>query len=163
MIDRHFVLPDGAGIVQFTGKALEHMYKYAQVKRNDKEAGGQIFSESPDGSLVLISVVTGPYDVDSRSRSHFNPCLNKINQDRASFFKKGLYAVGLWHTHPESNPRPSNKDKITTLKYLNAFEGEMRGFIQAIVGNTFAPDSLCVWLASADTKNPWIKLQETLL
>lgn len=136
------------------------MYSYAQVNRNDKEAGGQLFSQNPHNSLILISEVTGPYDVDIRSRTHFKPSLSKINQDREIFFNKDFHAVGLWHTHPEFNPRPSDEDKITTLKYLNAFNGAMNGFIQVIVGNTKDPDNFCVWLASVDKRNRWSQLKE---
>lgn len=161
MIDRYFILPNDAGILQFTSEVLEHIYSYAQINKKDKEAGGQLFSESPHNSLVLISVVTGPYAEDSRSITHFNPCLRHINLDREQLFKNGLHATGLWHTHPESNPNPSNEDRITTLKYLDAFDGEMSGFIQVIMGNTRSSDSLCVWLASTDKRSKWVKLKET--
>lgn len=160
MSDRYFILPNGKGLLHFTGSVIEHMYTYAQIKDSDKEAGGQLFSQNPDESKVLISLATGPYDEDTRSRNQFNPCLRKVNQDRKSLFKRGLFAVGLWHTHPEPNPKPSHEDKATTFKYLNACEKEMSGFIQTIVGNSEVAESLSVWLAYFDTKSRWMKLSE---
>ncbi|WP_296592141.1 Mov34/MPN/PAD-1 family protein [Methylophaga sp.] len=160
MIDKYFILPNGAGLVHFTGEVIAHIYKYAQVKKLDKEAGGQLFSENPDCSVVTISVATGPYKEDFRSRTHFNPCLNIINSDREYYFSKGLFAVGLWHTHPELSPKPSHHDKITTLKYLSAHEGELNGFLQAIVGNTSSPNDLCVYLASNNKSDNWVRLKE---
>lgn len=158
--DRYFILPNQAGLIHLTGKVLEHIFKYAQVRKSDKEAGGQIFSENPDSSVVSVSVATGPYKEDFRSRNSFNPCLNNINKDREYFFNKGLYAVGLWHTHPELHPKPSHEDKITTQKYLSASKGEMNGFLQIIIGNTMSSPNITVWLASNYVSDQWIQLKE---
>ncbi|MCX8859961.1 MULTISPECIES: Mov34/MPN/PAD-1 family protein [Vibrio] len=160
MIDRYFSLPNSAGTLQFSGSVLEHIYSYAQIKRNDKEAGGQLFSMTPHKKLVVISLATGPNSNDTRSMTHFNPCLRQLNKDRERLFNDGFHAVGLWHTHPESTPNPSNEDRITTLKYLEAFNGDMSGFIQVIIGNNCSLESLCVWLASTDKNNRWVKLKE---
>jgi len=160
LIDRYFILPNGLGKLQFTGAVLEYIHSYAQLRRNDKEAGGQLFSKSPHKKLVVISLATGPHSDDVRTVTKFNPCVRKLNEDRVQLFKEGFHAVGLWHTHPEPIPHPSSNDRITTIKYLKAFEGEMSGFIQVIIGNHCLNNNMCVWLASTDKKNSWVKLKE---
>lgn len=161
MTKRFFTLPNAAGTLLFTSSVLEHIYRYAQVNRNDNEAGGQLFSKNPHERLVTISIATGPNPNDTRSANHFNPNLRQLNNDRKRFFNDGFHAIGLWHTHPEPIPHPSNDDRITTFKYLEACNGEMTGFIQVIVGNRKSPESLGVWLASTDTNNRWVKLKES--
>lgn len=161
MTERYFALPNDAGTLLFTSSVLEHIYRYAQVNENDKEAGGQLFSKNPHEQLITISIVTGPNPNDIRSVNHFNPNLRQLNNDRKRLFNDGFHAIGLWHTHPEQIPHPSEDDRITTLKYLEACNGEMTGFIQVIVGNRKSPESLVVWLASTDKNNRWVKLKES--
>ncbi|CAB1261383.1 hypothetical protein G6355_12560 [Vibrio cholerae] len=161
MTERYFTLPNGAGTLQFTSSVLEHIYRYAQVNKNDKEAGGQLFSKNPHEQLITISIVTGPNPNDIRSVNHFNPNLRQLNNDRKRLFNDGFHAIGLWHTHPEPIPHPSDDDRITTLKYLEACNGELTGFIQVIVGNRKSPESLGIWLASTDKNNRWVKLKES--
>lgn len=158
--DRYFILPNDAGLIHFSCDVLSHIYGFAQNSIMDKEAGGQLFSRNPDSSIVSITIATGPYKEDSRSRIQFNPNLKIANNDRELFFSKGYYAVGLWHTHAEAYPKPSHNDKVTTFEYLKAFNGELRGFIQAIIGNSNPRNSLSIWLASTDKKNNWVELKE---
>lgn len=162
MTERSFKLPNNKGVIRFNSDIIDHMYQHAQLKLFDKEAGGQIFSESPEKPLINITKITGPYETDKRSRSMFNPDVQKINQDRINFFKEGFYPVGLWHTHPEKNPKPSLSDKKTTLEYLNAFEDKMHGFLLVILGNSGSPLNMSVWLATNESKNSWVQLKEIL-
>lgn len=160
MSARYFVIPDNRGHVCLTPPVLKHLYSFAQIKKNDKEAGGQLFSDSPSDSLVMVAIATGPYDEDRRSRNSFNPALERVNADREHFFSRGLYSVGLWHTHPQKIPIPSPQDKETTQKYLRASNGEMEGFLQIIVGNKGTPPNLSVWLATTNKKYYWVRLKE---
>lgn len=160
MSERRFQLPEDRGIVVFSNEVLRHMYRYAQLSFWDREAGGQLFSSTPEQSLVTISLATGPCRKDRRTRCSFHPDVHKATEDRFQQFAKGLHAVGLWHTHPEAWPTPSNEDRITTQKYLEAFHGDMEGFLLAILGNQGSPRNLTVWMAWTNQALPWLQLPE---
>lgn len=144
----------------FSKEVLNQMYQNAQVKFWHKEAGGQLFSPSPNEKKVVISKLTGPYEEDNRSRHKFNPNINLINRDRIELFAESLYPVGLWHTHPESKPTPSRIDTKTTVDYLKAFNGQAVGFLLVIIGNKGLPPNITVWLATNLSDNSLIRLEE---
>ncbi|MBS3965547.1 MAG: Mov34/MPN/PAD-1 family protein [Methylomonas sp.] len=160
MTSRIFLLPDYRGRVLFDDRVLRHMYKYTQTRFWHCEAGGQLFSETPHESSVVVSVVSGPHLRDSRSRHNFVPDLTSATRDRQSQFSLGRHAVGLWHTHPEANPSPSNQDYETTWKYLEAFDGMMNGFLLVILGNYGNPFNMVVWMATTNKVDSWVKLTE---
>jgi integrative and conjugative element protein (TIGR02256 family) len=160
MSERHFQLPEDRGIVVFSNEVLQHMYRYTQTSIWQREAGGQLFSRTPEQPWVRISSATGPYWQDRRTRCSFHPDVHKATEDRFQNFAKGLHAVGLWHTHPEAWPTPSDCDRITTQDYLRAFQGDMEGFLLAILGNQSNSPNLTVWMAWQNQNMPWLKLSE---
>lgn len=160
MVERSFRLPGNRGIILFCSEVLVHMYSYAQTNFWKFEAGGQLFSDAPESDVVRISLATGPYPSDKRSRHGFQPDIRIANIDRVKYFSRGFHAVGLWHTHPERKPSPSGLDRKTACEYLRAFDGEMDGFLLVIVGNSGDPLNICVWLASVDPNNSWVELVE---
>jgi proteasome lid subunit RPN8/RPN11 len=160
MKERRFQLPEDRGVVVFSIDVLRHMDGYVQTFLWDREAGGQLFSTTPEQPMVSISLATGPYRQDRRTRWGFNPDIRKATEDRFHLFAKGLHAIGLWHTHPEPWPTPSVCDRITTQKYLGAFQGDMEGFLLAILGNKGNPRNLTVWMAGTNQNLQWMKLPE---
>jgi integrative and conjugative element protein (TIGR02256 family) len=160
MASRTFLLPGNRGHVIFVDKVLKHLYRHTQTHFWHREAGGQLFSNTPHEASVVVCIATGPHPQDSRSRFHFTPNLTSATVDRQTNFNLGIYAVGLWHTHPEANPKPSIQDYNTTREYLDAFHGIMNGFLLVIIGNYGNPLNMAVWLATLETDNSWIKLQE---
>lgn len=160
MNERRFILPENRGKVVFTVGVLQHIYAHAQISFWSKEAGGQLFSHTPELAQVNISLATGPYPQDKRSRWHFDPDVNKATDDRHSQFAQGLHSVGLWHTHPEATPTPSASDRVTTQQYLDVFQGEMDSFLLVILGNKGKPPNLAVWIATISKEKSWLRLDE---
>lgn len=162
MSERRFQLPDSLGVIVFPEKILSHIYSFAQTSIWSTEAGGQLFSATPEQQIIEISVITGPYSKDRRSRNGFFPNVQQATDDRNKQFKNGLHAVGIWHTHPERLPTPSLTDRKTTKEHLNAFEGEMHGFLLVILGNQGRPYNMVVWLAQRKSTDHWVRLTEVL-
>lgn len=130
-----YVLPDNKTKIIFSQNVLEHMFSFVQDKVHLPEAGGQLFSKNPDDGNIIIDEITGPYPTDKRSRYNWIPDITKMSFDREQLFDKGLYIVGLWHTHPELTPHSSQKDKITCEKHLQLLDSVYRGFLLITIGN----------------------------
>lgn len=160
MNSRTFLLPDNRGRVLFVDTVLQHMFQHAQTSFWHREAGGQLFSPAPHEASVVVSVATGPHPRDTRSRHQFVPALPSATYDRQIQFDLGCHAVGLWHTHPEVNPAPSNQDYNTTREYLEAFHGMMDGFLLVILGNRGNPLNMAVWMVAMKPVGTWIHLEE---
>lgn len=136
------------------------MYAHAQRKIWQKEAGGELFANDPDASGLVITSATGPNPLDRRSRCSWNPDTVAADQDRRHQYLHGRHAVGLWHTHPEPVPSPSDRDQQTAHDYLNAFHGERKRYLMVTVGNRGNPPSMTVWAAGGATRNAWSELVE---
>ena len=160
MSERIFLLPHQRGRLLFVDEVLQHIYQHAQTRFWQREAGGQLFSPAPQSSTVVVSVATGPHSKDIRSRHHFVPNLLMATRDRKIQFDVGHHAVGLWHTHPEDDPKPSGQDYTTTRQYLEALQGTMEGFILVILGKSGNPLNMAVWMAATIPFGTWIKLEE---
>lgn len=160
MAGRTFQLSEGIGAVEFSEEVLQHMYSFAQRGLFSREAGGQLFSQNPHHQIVQVTHVSGPNSGDRRTRHQLNWDEAQANEDRESHFQSDRHPVGLWHTHPESLPKPSWQDEKSTKKYLDALGNEMKGFLLVIIGNKGVTPAMSVWLARTGTSKCWIELQE---
>lgn len=147
--------------VLFTTDALTHIYAHAQRRLWQKEAGGELFANDPDASGLVITAATGPNPRDRRSCCSWNPDTAAADRDRRQQFVHDRHAVGLWHTHPESFPSPSGRDRQTTHDYLDAFHGERIRYLMVTLGNSGDPPNMAVWAASYESRNTWTELVET--
>lgn len=103
-------------------------FDFRQLQAKSKEAGGILLGRYyPDSHTILVDDLTTPMFRDKctrttffRSKSH-DTALKKYWKDTKGF--GGL--LGLWHTHPEPKPNPSNTDlndlasQFTSSKYLS--------------------------------------------
>lgn len=160
MSNRIFFSPDSQRYVLFTANVLSHMYAHAQLRFWQKEAGGEIYSVDPDAHRIIVTAATGPNPGDRRGRCSFNPDIEAAAQDRIWQFAMGRHAVGLWHTHPESQPTPSGRDIRTTEEYLKAFSRDRDRYLMVILGNRGNPLSMTVGSTEQSKWIPWIEQQE---
>lgn len=160
MAERRFILPDGRGEILLESSVLAYIYRYAQTGFWHREAGGQLFSPTPEQATVRIELATGPFREDRRTRCGFLPNRQKATQDRHTQFALGRHAVGLWHTHPEAWPMPSEQDRETAQAYLEAFEGALEGFLLLILGNRGSPLNMTLWMAGIKAGQSWVQLAE---
>lgn len=159
-MNRVFFYPDNSHYVLFTDHVLAHMYKHAQRRLWQKEAGGEIFSSEPDSHGLIISNVMGPSPADQRRRNAWNPDVRASDRIRQVEFEQCRHAVGLWHTHPESTPSPSWRDQKTTWEYLDSFDGDRSRYFMVIIGNRGSVPAMTVWVACGQSSRDWIQLRE---
>ncbi|MBI3286184.1 MAG: Mov34/MPN/PAD-1 family protein [Burkholderiales bacterium] len=136
------------------------MYRHAQVRFYQKEAGGQLFSTNPHEAEVLVSLATGPYPEDRRSRHGFEADRRRASADAHQQFSVGRHVIGLWHTHPESHPSPSFRDRETSVEFLRINCANLTGFLLVTLGNQGIAPHMSVYLADGLSHTNWLALEE---
>lgn len=160
MSNRIYFYPDFRRYVLLTADALGHMNAYLQRQSDQLEAGGEIYSSSPDSRGLVITVATGPNPGDQRGYHSFNPDIKATTLHREQQYAQGRHAVGLWHTHPEECPSPSWRDRRTTKEYLKAFQNDRERYLMVILGNRGDPANIAVWSAERSGRSQWLELIE---
>lgn len=111
--------------------AVTKMRAFAQRHWWDREAGGVLMGrhllESHD---VVVDDVSAPQNTDRRSRFNFfrSHKHEQVARQRWLHEHSTSAYLGLWHTHPERDPRPSGVDR--------------NDWQQAVAGDTYEGDRL---------------------
>ena len=103
-------LPNGK-VVDVLSAVIDEMHKWIQDEANKPESGGYIVGyQHKDTGNISLESVSKPGKKDLQSRIFFG-----IRDPIHSLFLKKdkrqkSYYMGVWHTHPQTNPIPSNID-----------------------------------------------------
>ena len=127
----------------FSDTVLAHFYSHQQLTNSSREAGGQLFAQF-DGPRIRIKRATGPRPTDRRGRRFFVPNRRAERREIKRLFKKGLYYIGDWHTHPELQPAPSQVDLSSVQEMFRKSRHGLAGFVMVIIGKASFPDGLFV-------------------
>ena len=103
-------LPNGK-VVDVLDSVIEEICKWIQDDDTKPESGGYIvgYQHEYTGNITLEKA-SPPFDADKKSRIHF-----AIKDKRHRTFlkkasRKKSYYMGVWHTHPQTDPYPSSID-----------------------------------------------------
>lgn len=130
-------------------KAVQQMLSYRQRTWWQTEAGGILLGRHLlDSEDVVVDEVTTPQRSDRRSRFGFfrSKKHGLIAHNRWAEEANTLAYLGLWHTHPESEPTPSGVDQNDWSQAMStdSFHGDRLFF--PIVGI----NRICVWSMTRD-------------
>ncbi|HSV45168.1 MAG TPA: Mov34/MPN/PAD-1 family protein [Ramlibacter sp.] len=98
----------------FVPRAVEQMQAFAQLRWWNAEAGGVLLGRHLlDSHDVVVDEVTTPQASDRRSRFSFfrSRRHETLARERWQMQSSTMAYLGLWHTHPESDPTPSGIDR----------------------------------------------------
>lgn len=112
-------------------QAWQQMQAFAQRRWWHCEAGGVLLGRHLlDSHDLVVDEVTTPQSSDRRGRfSFFRSSRHEYVARKRWIEEESTMAyLGLWHTHPESDPTPSGVDQ--------------RDWQQAVLGDTFEGDRL---------------------
>src|SRR5690348_5325891 len=104
-----YAVGESGQVIVFTTEVLNHFKRHRQVRKNQLEAGGQLFACFDEGRIIVVEA-TGPRRTDKRTRTSYAPDRRAEQAEISDRFSKGLHFVGDWHTHPEQHPEPSHLD-----------------------------------------------------
>jgi proteasome lid subunit RPN8/RPN11 len=134
----------------FAAEALRELRKHIQGSRFSRESVGQLFSKDLTAACVTVELATRLRPTWSAwSRVRFD--VRQAMAERERLFRLGWHCVGLWHTHPEPWPEPSDEDRSLSREHAVAARGHVSGLVFAILGNQSLDASLRVWLDDGKT------------
>lgn len=133
----------------FVDEAVQQMLTFRQRSWWQTEAGGALLGRHLlDTDDIVVDEVTTPQKSDRRSRFSFfrSKKHGVIAQSRWLEEASTLAYLGLWHTHPESDPTPSGVDRNDWNQALSSdtFDGDRLFF--PIVGI----ERIRVWTLARD-------------
>jgi integrative and conjugative element protein (TIGR02256 family) len=140
-----YALKDRPERVILEDRVVEHFRGARQLRRRDREAGGQLFARLTPPS-VIVTDATGPAKKATRSRFSFLP--NRVGEQLEinAMYDKGLHYVGDWHTHPAPRGEPSARDFQSIGEVVRHSRHAFGGFLLIVVGTSDPPDGLAVYL-----------------
>ena len=105
-----FKLPNGK-VVDVLSPVLEEIYNWIQDEDDKPESGGYIVGyQHKNTGNISLEAVSHPYFMDVKNRIRFD-----IRDPRHQLFlrkarRNRSYYMGVWHTHPQKVPIPSDID-----------------------------------------------------
>jgi proteasome lid subunit RPN8/RPN11 len=148
-----YQIQDANWQLEFSIDCQETLKSHIQRRRLSKESVGQLFTRDLTKGVVrveLVTVISPSWATFSRVK--FDP--KRAATEREELFKQGLHCIGLWHTHPEPTPEPSNEDLSLASDYALAAKATMTGLVFVIVGQSPFPAGLAVWVH--DGEKNWV-------
>lgn len=130
----------------FSEIVLKTWFNYRQKTNDANEAGGLLVGRvADDTNALLVDLLTTPSDTDEQSRYGFYRS-ESHNQDLLDYWHDtdgygGL--LGLWHTHPENKPTPSDADIEDLVNTIESSSFVADRLVYVIVGITH----IGVWVA----------------
>lgn len=145
-----YQLSDARWSLRFSTAALTVIGKHIQRRRFSRESVGQLYTRN----LVTNEVVIDEATVLRPVRAAWATVSFDVEQavgDRDDMFQRGLHCVGLWHTHPESRPSPSPRDRALARDHALAARPQLAGLVFVILGTQPLPSGLRVWIDDGTT------------
>jgi integrative and conjugative element protein (TIGR02256 family) len=132
-----FLRSDGSTF-QLADQALETLLAHRQVERSAKEAGGILLGRLLlDSNDAIVDEASQPAKVDRRGRFFFHraraPAQERVTATWMRSNGSSQY-LGEWHTHPQDDPIPSNKDLSDWSRLLHVTVCDHASLFFAIVG-----------------------------
>lgn len=130
-------------VLSLSDHALGHFRRHRQGSPSAKESGGQLFARL-GSDVIEIQRATGPRWSDRSTRYSFFPNRRAERREIRRLYRKGLHFVGDWHTHPEFQPKPSQRDKDSIREEFELSQHELPFLVLIIVGTSPVPEGLFV-------------------
>ena len=127
-------------------EAVKQLLAHAQRSWWQAEAGGVLLGRHLlDSEDLVVDEVTTPQKQDRRSRFSFfrSKQHGMVARTRWAARDSTMAYLGLWHTHPESDPTPSGVDR--------------QDWAQAVAGDVFEGDRLFFPIVGTKRIRVWSK------
>lgn len=139
-MDKHWHIDvDDFGLLRVSDRLIDELASYRQLDDEQPESGGVLIGQHLNSNgCMVINDFTPPQDTDKQGRCQYyrskahSELVRKIWEESN---KHSTY-VGLWHTHPEKEPEPSNADLDDWRKALSKSKYAGNNLFFVIVGQS---------------------------
>lgn len=124
--------------IELDQNLVNKLLSYQQIKDNDFENGGILMGELyPKSNRIKIThILVCEHSKNSKYALELNiKCLQKQMEKIWDESNGTITYLGDWHTHPESNPKPSYIDYKTFVKNYFVSTFEQNVLLYMILGN----------------------------
>lgn len=125
---------------------------HRQNKWWQRESGGMLFARVENKDIFIVEA-TPPQKQDRRSRFGFTISKAAAQTEIDTKRDAGLHYVGEWHTHPEPQPTPSQRDEATMSSRVRQSVHQLNGFVFIIVGHGEFPAALTILLHDGTSRH----------
>lgn len=142
---------DGHSVV-FPDTIMRKLISFRQTNFDMLESGGLLLGRHIIKSPVyIVDYITKPMNGDNASRYSFyrGKKHQQISEKYWKETKRTGQLIGLWHTHPDTDPRPSAIDYNDWEKQLSK--------------GKFIGDRLYFCIVGIENCNMWVGLKETMI
>ena len=136
-------------VVDILTSVFDEINNWLQDSVEKPESGGYVVGyQHKETGNISLEAVSHPYLMDIKNRVGFD-----IRDPRHNFFLKKAqrrksYYMGVWHTHPQRIPIPSNVDWIDWYKTMQ-MDKTGSNYIFFIIAGT---EEIRVWIGNSETK-----------
>jgi integrative and conjugative element protein (TIGR02256 family) len=138
--------------ISFEQDAISDLISKAQTSTTDNERGGVLLGEIfLNNSTILVTHIIESQKAKTK-RYGFLMNVDEVQKTINDIWETSeghITYLGDWHTHPEAQPLPSFKDKITFRKNYFGTHVDQSLLIYIIVGTSDIEDK-GLWLAACD-------------
>lgn len=140
-----YKIPGASWTLSFSQEALNIFTAHVQSGWKSKESVGQLYTRDLTGNVIEIEVAT-VLKPTWATFSRVKISEKKAILERRTMFEKGFHCIGVWHTHLEKIPQPSDEDLRFAKDHAKAAQPHLTGIIFVIIGTTSFPDGLAIWV-----------------
>lgn len=148
-----FQLENAQWCLRFSEVAAAFLESRAQRRWLQRESVGQLFTSDLTQSVVTIVEAT-LLKPRRASWSGVSFDADEALSQREAMLRKGMYCVGLWHTHPEPTPTPSGTDTRLAADHAQAALQVLNGLVFVIVSNQPFPVG---WYVGVHDSNSFLR------
>lgn len=136
-------------VVDILTSVFDEINNWLQDSVEKPESGGYVVGyQHKETGNISLEAVSHPYLMDIKNRVRFD-----IRDPRHNFFLKKAqrrksYYMGVWHTHPQRIPIPSNVDWVDWYKTMQ-MDKTGSNYIFFIIAGT---EEIRVWIGNSETK-----------
>lgn len=135
--------PQSGFQIRISQAAISELHAWARRSARDSgeraETGGVLFGERDNACRVVwVSEIIGPPPDSESSHDHFICGIHgaaEANEEKRRRTRGSVQYVGMWHTHPESYPFPSETDFLSMHKLVNADQPSTPKHLLLILGS----------------------------
>lgn len=152
--DRRLLDPREGYCVRLSAEAERDLMGWIRTSTRQRgtkvETGGLLFGQTDEFlKIIWVTEIGGPPPDSVASEAGFicgTAGTKALSEEKRSRTRDSVHFIGMWHTHPDGSPHPSDTD-LNAMQKLKDASGEMpRQFLMLIAGGRMVHPSFAAFV-----------------